>query len=321
MADKILLLFMFNIMLGVSPLYSLTPIPIQFFSYSKLPVIEAVIEGKKYYLELDTGSAGDLVLKEEILDQMTKKEVGLIKTVDINGNIYENFEFWIPNLKIYDLNFDSVVARQENMDFLKEGCVVRASPSNHQKLNQQRHANIAGRIGWGILGKKQWYFDFSHSLLWMVDDLDQLKKEVKDFPFSDSIEVPFEIEKRGIVLSVETNVGVKKFMLDTGACVSCLRECLVPKGAGKEFEPGKRMLLSDVKIGGKDFGRYSFFLYEFSPLIDVDGILGLQFFERNSIYLDFQNKKAMIAPAKRSLWASLIDHINYFWVWLTDGRK
>lgn len=318
MAHKILLLFMFNIMLGVSTLYSLTPIPIQFFPYSKLPVIEAVIEGKRYYLELDTGAAGDLVLKEEILDQMTKKEVGLIKTIDINGNIYESFEFWIPNLKIYDLNFDSVVVRQENMDFLKEGCVVRASPINHQKSNQQRHANIAGRIGWGILEKKQWYFDFSHSFLWMVDDLDQLKKEVKGFSFSDSIEIPFEIEKRGIVLVVETSIGVKKFMLDTGACVSCLREGLVPKGAGKEFEPGKRMLLSDIKIGGKDFGRYSFFLYNFSPMIDVDGILGLQFFERNGIYLDFQNKKAIITPVRRSLWASLIEQAHCFWVWLTN---
>lgn len=318
MANKILLLFMFNIILGVSTLYSLTPIPIQFFPYSKLPVIDVVIEGKKYYLELDTGAAGDLVLKTEILDQMTKKEVGLIKTIDINGNIYENFEFLIPNLRIYDLNFDSVAVRQENMDFLKEGCVVRDSPINNQKLNELRYANIAGRIGWGILEKKQWYFDFSHSLLWRVDDLDQLKKEVKGFSFSDAVEVPFEIEKRGIVLVVETKVGVKKFMLDTGACVSCLRECLVPKGAGKEFEPGKRMLLSDIRIGGKDFGSYSFFLYNFSSMIDVDGILGLQFFERNSIYLDFQNKKALIAPAKRSFWESVVNRIYCLWLWLTD---
>jgi hypothetical protein len=310
---------MFSMVLGVSNLFSLTPIPIQFFPYSKLPVIEAVIEGKKYYLELDTGSAGDLVLKEEILGQMTKKEIGLIKTIDIKGNIYESFKFLISNLKICGLNFDSVSVRQENMDFLKGGCVVRDSPINQQKLNEQRHANIAGRIGWGILGKKQWYFDFSHSFLWMVDDLDRLKNEVKGFSFSDSIEVPFELENNGIVLAVETDVGLKRFMLDTGACVSCLRESLVPRGAGKEFEPGKRILVSDIHIGGKDFGPYSFFLYAFSAAIDVDGILGLQFFKRNSIYLDFQNKKATIVPAKRSFWESVIEEIHRFWGWIGSG--
>src|SRR5690606_17701092 len=144
MGRKILLSFMFNIMLGVSTLLGLTPIPVQFLPYTKLPVIEAIIEGKKYYLELDTGSAKDLVLKEKILEQMTKMEIGLIKTIDIKGNIYESFEFLISNLNICGLNFDSVSVRQENMDFLKEGCVVRNAPIHQQKSNEERHANIAG---------------------------------------------------------------------------------------------------------------------------------------------------------------------------------
>jgi len=308
---------MLAMVLGVSTIFGVTPIPVQFFSYSKLPVIEVIIEGNKYYLELDTGAVGDIVLKEEVLEQIEKKEIGVIKTVDINGNIYENLEFLIPNIKICGVNFVSVGVRQENIALLTEGCVVRDSPKDNQKANDLRHTNIAGRIGWGILKKNRWYFDFFHSLLWVVDDLKKLEKRSKYFSLLDHVEIPFEVEETGIVLSVDTSIGIRRLMLDTGACVSCLRESLVQKNDSKEFEPGKRMLFSNIKIGGVDFGLYSFFLYNFSPMIDVDGVLGLQFFERNGIYLDFQNKKAYIAPVGRSFWSGLVDRLYCFWIWLT----
>lgn len=300
--------------IGVSTLFCVTSIPVKFFSYSKLPVIEVVIENEKYYLELDTGEAGDIVLKEKILQRLKKEQIASVKTVDINGNIYEDFNFLIPKINISGVEFVSVVAKQENMSFLTEGCVIRDSPINNQKSNILRHTNIAGRIGWGLLKDHQWYFDILHSLLWITDDLENIPEY---FSISDYVEIPFEFEKNGIVILVNTNIGVKRFMLDTGASVSCLKEFLVQKKHSQEFEPGRRMFLSDIKIGGKDFGIYSFFLYNFCPMFDVDGILGIQFFKKNGIFLDFQNKKALIIPANRSFFADLIDRIHYFWFWLS----
>lgn len=321
MTNKILLLLVLIMVLGGSSIFGITPIPVQFFSYSKLPVIEVVIGEKKYYLELDTGAVGDIVLKKEILEHINKIDVGVVKTVDINGNIYENLEFLISNIKIGGLDFESVTARQENIALLTEGCLVRDSSGRNQEKNELRLTNIAGRIGWGILKKHRWYFDFFHSLLWVVDDLNELEMEVRYFSILDHVEIPFEIEDNGIVISVDTNIGTKRLMLDTGANVSCLRESLVQKKYAKEIEPGKWMFLSKIKIGGVHFGNYPFFLYDFTSMIDVDGVLSIQFFERNGIYLDFQNKRALISPAKRPFWLGLVDRIQCFWRWLTYMKE
>lgn len=297
--------------LGVSPIFCLTSIPVHFFSYSKLPVIEVVIEDKKYLFEIDTGAIGDLILKKEILEQINKKNAGVIKTVDINGNVYESPEFLIANIKIGGIDFSSVTARQENRALLTEGSLVRGNTTNN--VNELRFAHIAGRLGWGILKDRKWYFDFLHSLLWIVDDVNELEKEVGYFSVSDYVPVSFEMEETGIVLSVNTSIGIKKFMLDTGANVSCLRESLVQKSYAKEFEPGKWMFLSKITLGGISLGKHPFFLYDFTSLMDIDGFLGTQFFERNGIYLDFQNKRALIAPAEPSFWWRLAVRAKSFW--------
>ncbi len=316
MISKILPFFM--LFSGVSSVFSITPIPVQFFSYSNLPVIEIVIENKKYYLELDTGAVGDIVLKKNVLDQIcNKKYQGIVKTVDINGNIYENSEFLISDIELGGLSFESVVAREENISLLTDGCVVRHSSKNEEEKKALRFTNIAGRIGWGILEERRWYFDFFHSLLWAVEDLTELEKSVVYFSARDYVEVPFEIGEAGIILFIDTNIGIKKLLLDTGANISCLRESLVQKKYAKEFEPGRWMFLSKMKIGDTNFGNFPFFLYDFTAMLDVDGILGIQFFEKNGIYLDFENKKALIGPAKRPFWPRLFDRAQCFWSWLT----
>jgi hypothetical protein len=154
--------------------------------------------------------------------------------------------------------------------------------------------------------------------LWVVDDLNELGNKVEYFSVFDYVDVPFEIKEMGIVFDIDTNVGTKKFMLDTGANVSCMRESLVQKKYAKEFEPGKWMFLSKIEIGGVHLGNYPLFLYDFTPLFEVDGILSVHFFERNGIYLDFQNKRALIGPAKCSFWERLSRRVQCFWGWLTD---
>lgn len=305
--------------MGVSSIFCSTySIPIEFPSYSKLPVIKVVIEDIEYSFEVDTGATGEIIINQEVLNLIHKKKyIGIIKTVDINGNICEEPKFVIPNIKIGEVDFKEVTARQENSLLSIKGSIVRPSLKNEDKKNAIRLAKIAGKIGWGLFKKHRWYFDFSHSLLWIVDDLEELKKEVKYFSIYDYIEVPIEMDDAGIVILVDTQVGTKKIVLDTGANVSCIRESLVPKKFAKEFEPGRWMFLSKVVIGGVHFENYPFFLYDFTPLFHVDGILSIHFFERNGIYLDFEHRRALIGPAQFPFWPRLVNRVQSFWAWLT----
>lgn len=312
------LISIFLLNLGISSAFAITPIPIRFLPYSKLPIIEVEIEGKKYNFELDTGASSDIILRKEVLEQVLNKQFqATAKIFDIKGNLYESSEFLITNLKIASVNFNNILAREENKDLITEGCILWNTSKKHEKDQDQRLKNIAGRIGWGILTRHQWFFDFSHSTLWLLADKDELKNEVNYFSPSEYVEIPFEVGKAGIIFSVETDIGIKKLILDTGANISCLKQSLVEKKYAKEFKPGLWMYLTKVRIGKLQFGEVPFFLYDFTSRLDADGVLSVQFFEKNGIYLDFENNKALVGPAKQSFWSKAIDRVVKFWNRLT----
>jgi hypothetical protein len=299
--------------LGIFPLFPITQIPIRFVSYSKLPIVEVEIEGIKYDFELDTGASGEIILRKDILEEIQNKEFqGIVRNFDIKGALYESSEFLLPHLKLGNAEFELVRAREENLDLITDGCIVWNFSDTYLENQKIRLKNIAGRIGWGILKRHQWYFDFSHSLLWIVEDLNELKNKVSYFSQMDYVNTPFEVGKAGITFSVETDIGIKKLVLDTGANIPCLRKTLVETKYAKEFRPGLWMYSSKVEIGKLHFGVYPFFLYEFTSKLDVDGIMSVQFFEKNGIYLDFKNHRALIGPAKQSIWSRILDGIIDF---------
>ncbi len=311
------LIFILLMILGIFPLFSVTQIPIRFVFYSKLPIVEVEIEGVNYDFELDTGASGEIIVRKDILEKIQNKEFrGIVTNFDVKGTLYQSSEFLLPHLKLGNAEFKLVKAREENLDLITEGCIVWNFSDTYLENQKIRLKNIAGRIGWGILKRHQWYFDFYHSLLWIVEDLNELENQVSYFSRMNYVNIPFEESQAGITFSVETDIGIKKLVLDTGANISCLRKALVETKYAKEFRPGLWMYSSKVEIGKLHFGVYPFFLYEFTPKLDVDGIMSVQFFEKNGIYLDFKNHRALIGLAKQSMWDRIFDRIIGFWNWL-----
>src|SRR5579872_6226845 len=93
------LIFMSFMILGISSIFAITPIPIRFVPYSKLPIVEVEIEGKKYDLELDTGASGEVILRKDVLEEIqNKKFQETVRNFDIKGNLYESSEFILPHL-------------------------------------------------------------------------------------------------------------------------------------------------------------------------------------------------------------------------------
>lgn len=302
--------YLFLLIAGTSAFCANVPIPVYFFPYTDLPVIEIEIEGKKHLLELDTGCDA-LVLQAPLLENYTK--LGPIKTSDIRGNIYSSFEYLVPNVRMQSLEFKDIVARQENLNLLAEGCVV--SPATHATTDRltERLQHIKGRIGWDLLKEGKWYFNFSKALLLRVDDIKDLGDR---FISTNSRQVPLEVSEIGLLLCLDTDLGQKRFLLDTGANHLFLRQSLVDREKAKQAGPGKYIYLSHLGINGLSLGNYPFFLFDCPPLYDnIDGVLGIQFFECNDIYLDFKNKCAIIGPKQEGFWAGLITRVREFFYW------
>jgi hypothetical protein len=55
--------------------------------------------------------------------------------------------------------------------------------------------------------------------------------------------------------------------------------------------------LPELVIGGLNFGEIDLYAYDFSDkFAEFDGVLGMDFCRKHVIYLDFNEKKALISP-------------------------
>lgn len=288
-------------------------VPVHFLMSDHVPVIDVSIEGKLYTVLLDSGTY-DLGLRQEVLECIQHKTpvAPLTESLDINGNRYLFTLFTLESMKIGHWHFTQVPMREESVEFVTKGC--RLWPS--EPINQTTRKilkDLSGKVGGAILLPFNCLFDFPHSALYLAKNREELEK-LKKGCLDGFIEVPLDLQKNGILISIETDLGIKKFLLDTGADMSVLKRSLVDPSQAKEFAPGKWSYTSHkFMIGNQDFGDWDFVLFEFPEHLMVDGILGIDFFRQYAVALDFENKTIFIEPPHQPLLSRIIDAcVNLF---------
>lgn len=286
----------------VSPFYAkglLIKIPVRFDPRSEFPLLEVKIDEKKYVLGLDWGIYLAWVLEQDALEEINDKiPEGTCSYRDMKGNLYSAPTFRLPLIEIGNLHLHQALGAKENEEFKTVGSIVWPSLKKESaKLSERIHGTIGREAfrDWNIL------FDFPHLSLYLS------QKEISDFRkenwliLHQVIEIPFEENKNGTIVSLETDLGSTRFMLDTGSTHSCLRSSRVKRENAKEVRPEKWVFTSQkFGFGDIDFGKKEFFLFEFTSILnDVDGILGVDFFKHHIIYLDYKNKKVLICKPRR----------------------
>ena len=96
----------------------------------------------------------------------------------------------------------------------------------------------------------------------------------------------------GITIKAETDIGFKKFFIDTGCSQNIIkasqlqdRKCEIEERGFSFFSSSK------LVIEGKNFGSTALYLYEITPeLTEIDGILGMTFLNKHVLYIDFPNR-------------------------------
>jgi hypothetical protein len=249
------------------------------------PLIEVEIEGKKYPLKLDLGAACQFAFFKEALEAITEKKfIEFLITTDIKGNQYKVGSYSVPLVKTKNLKCKNAVILEESIDFVTKGAML-------WPLDGKQNSQIPfiGRIGRECFTSNNLVLDFPNSMLFVTSSLEELK--VDHWPMRELFETSFELGCWGIVLSFETDIGVKKLVLDTGANTSILKSSSKPTA--------EREILTTTKFatGGHDFGPFNLSLFEMGSSIDADGLLGLDFIKKHAIYLDFKNSKAFIGPS------------------------
>lgn len=245
-------------------------IPLEFSS--ECPIMKVEIEGKPHTLILDLGSSCEFALKRDVLETISKKErLGTHTIIGLEGQEHTASKYLLQRIRIQNSEVIHTIAEEDNNIVQKD---------------------ISGRVGRNVLQTCNLLLDFSHSLFFILKNFDDLKSE--NYSIRDFQEIPCILTRWGAVFTIETDFGIKRFFINTSASLSGIRNF-------QEKQQNQKIVTSKFKIGEVDLGNTDLDVVNISPLLnDVDGYLGVDFFKKNIIFLDFQKSKALIYPIMNS---------------------
>ncbi len=268
--DGTMKIFLFLSVISFFGLFNKEPkairIPLEFSS--EFPIMKVEIEGKSHALILDLGSSCEFALKQNVLEILSKKErLGTHMTIGLDGQEHTASKYLLQRIRIQNGEVIHTIAEEDN------------------NIVQD---DISGRVGRNTLQTCNLLLDFSRSLLFILKNFEDFKTE--NYSIRNFQEIPFILTRWGAVFTVETDFGIKRFFINTSAPFSSIR-------SSQEKQQKEKVTTSKFKIGEVDLGNTDINVVNIShSLNDIDGYLGVDFFKRNVIFLDFQKNKALICP-------------------------
>jgi hypothetical protein len=245
------------------------------------PCVHVNIEGKSYLFHLDSGASDCFSMNREALEVIqSKRWMGMKTWRDINSNEYTTPIYAIGKVDVDGLQIVDSTVVEESRDFLFSGSQLTPCSRSNEAMERELAA-IAGRLGPKTLrALDYWLIDLPNLSLVVFRDFEKMKGGLEGL-----IEVPLEKTTPHIVISVHTDVGIKKLAIDTGAFHSVLTSV----GLDKELKTNK------LGIGGRDFGAFHFYLTNMPKEFPFDGVLGRDFLQNHRVYLDFKMNRAFIS--------------------------
>lgn len=262
------------------------------FSHGK-PCVHVDIEGNKYLFHLDSGAFDCFAThKPEVIEKI-KHKTSLDPTTwfDFKGNSYLSPTFEVKKICIETFKIYNATILEENPSFILNGSYSNSSNNSFCENNTELE-EISGRIGIQILKVLDyWLIDFPKSSIFAIRDIEKIE-QIPGFSFEGFIEVPLETIRSHAALAIETDFGIKKFILDTGAS----RSVMAPPS--EQYLNHQLLKTNRFSIGNYDLGETELYLFHLTKDFLCDGFLGRDFFQKHAIYLDFKKNRAWIQVTK-----------------------
>ena len=252
-------------------------------SLSNTPAINVKIENKIIPIFIDTGDSFDFFLFKDVLDNIKKrKQVEDIYSMNIRGNVFRSFSYKIPEININNLLFKNVIIGELPKKMVQESKIYTIT-----EIDKSRIITV-GRMGLPLIKKHNMLFDFLNEKIYFSNNLDLLHAEGYDL--STYAQIPFSIINEKIEVSITTDLGVNRFILDTGSTDSILQSFSPLRNICKKNKHDCNVVTTNTfKIGNNYYPNQELLLIELPPFLsEFDGILGISFFKDKILYLDFE---------------------------------
>lgn len=279
-------------------------IPVNFFLIQNRPVMSVEIENKKYSFLVDLGSSRTFGLLEcQLAKHHFNEKLNEIQYVHVNGLSDACSGYKVPKVKVGKMAVLDAPLYEIKHGSLKSARITSDTNLWTDLVDRLEELCIQGRVGWRFFKEFDCLFEFSNKEIILSKHIDRFfEAGYVDAEFS---KAPLKIEKTGIYLEIETDLGRVNALLDTGATQSFIKP-------GKDIMPPySNHTSSRLQIGGVDFGEWEFCIFDYS--LDADAILGVDFFKKHRVCLDFSNQVAYINRNK-----TYGEHFN---AWLNNSRS
>ncbi|MCB1115922.1 MAG: hypothetical protein KDK71_05570 [Chlamydiia bacterium] len=257
---------------------------------SDLPYVRAEIEGISCPLVIDTGSCLESYIATQILDQLTCKVPlkSIEKWKTVKGEEFRSPTYSVPKMTLGEMRYRNPIIVPSSVDN-SETFLFWEDPGVKNTPHE-----TAGHIGRPLLKKRNFLLDVKNKRMLFAKRIEALSEA--DYDPHTFFTVPFEITSKGMILSVDTDLGCKRLSFDTGATLTILHDHLYPKSI--EMQKDHRGIsfckTLTFKMNGKDFGKKNLYFLTMPKDFDVDGILGMDFIQNHVIYIDFPKKTLYI---------------------------
>lgn len=270
------------------PSYFYVRIPVDFTS-SNQPKVDVKIGNTNYPFLIDTGLFYPLSLQKEILESLDKKTpIESVKFIGMKDIVTSHASYIIPQIGIRNLQFYNM----ETMERTREEYESTILYHRSDRTIEEKYQEASGAIGYGLLRLVNFLFDFENSVMIASKNINELKKD--GYAVEKFVNVPF-ITRGGIVFNIDTDLGMKRFLLDTGCTASIMRSSNFTDQSLEELIPGSGLQAfrsSKFVIGDRDFGKKKLMLLEMKNYLpdEIDGVLGMDFLSKVTVYIDWDKK-------------------------------
>lgn len=252
------------------------------FTQKFKPYISASFNTQIHEFIIDTGAAYHSILDDDIANQLDdKKFFSNIELTDFDNNKFMIDEFYAEKVNFLDIRFEKFFFLRPPNSFF----------GNNHYTNEPQHSLIftASRddpfsyIGHQLLARMNVGIDFKKNIF-------KLYKPglvpIYDYPygfFKFEKKLPLEYSSSiGPVCIVNTDYGLKRFLIDTGCPFSIIH----PSKLQIEDSEIISVELKNFKISNKNFGPFKIHLETKTLSEKIDGILGLDFFQNKQLFLN-----------------------------------
>lgn len=260
------------------------PLPITKFTASNQPCLMILVDDFPVNVMLDLGFRGQFSFSPIFLGQIkNKKFISSKKMYGIRGGEYLERLYLGPKIKIGPVSFSEPILHEQADKFYLDSTLI--------KKEGKPSVPEIGKIGWELFGNINLFLDLGNSKIAFCDSIDTIKKQ--GYALNKLVKSPLLLERGLIEFEAATLAGKMRCMLDTGSTWNILNtedsryrsaEGVIPK------------LLDEIncdsfKIGEVDLGSITFHSVPIKIPIHIEAILGMEFFEKHRVFIDFLEKQ------------------------------